>query len=105
MALTRNFRDTVKARVQRDPAFGRALLVRSVQAMLEGDVESGKAVLRDYINATVGFQTLARDVEKTPESIMRMLGPSGNPNTSNLMSIIAHLQKTEGFHLQVRAVR
>ena len=60
MALTRSFKETVKARVASDTAFREALLTEGLNALLEGDVETGKAVLRDYINATIGFETLGK---------------------------------------------
>jgi hypothetical protein len=56
MALTRDFRETVRARVQRAPAFREALLWEAVEAMLAGDLKAGKAALRDYVNATIGSQ-------------------------------------------------
>ena len=55
MALTRDFKATVKARAERDVAFREALLTEAVEQLIAGEVEVGKAVLRDYINATVGF--------------------------------------------------
>ena len=61
MPLTRSFKDTVKARAERDPAFRAALLTEAVELMLSGDLDTGKAILRDYINATVGFECLARE--------------------------------------------
>jgi hypothetical protein len=46
MALTREFKKTVKARAERDPAFREALLTEAIEQLLAGDVETGKAVLR-----------------------------------------------------------
>ena len=102
MALTRDFKETVQARARRDPAFGRALLQEAVAAMLDGDLQAGKAVLRDYINATIGFEALGRATGKPPKSLMRMLGPRGNPQVSNLFAVLGHLQEQGGFHLKVR---
>ncbi len=59
MALTRDFKETIQARVERDPAFREELLKEGVEYLLSGDVDTGKAVLRDYINATIGFDELA----------------------------------------------
>lgn len=59
MPLTRDFKDAVKARAQRDPDFRAALLSEVVDLFLASDVSTAKAVLRDYINATVGFAALA----------------------------------------------
>lgn len=68
---------------------------------LSGDVETGKTVLRDYINATVGFEELAGVTHKSPKSLMRMLGQRGNPQARNLFRIVSYLQKKEGFRLKV----
>ncbi len=105
MALTRDFKETVRARAQRDPAFRRELLREAVETLVCGDLETGKAILRDYINATVGFAKLAQATKKPPKSLMRMLGPRGNPNASNLFTVLGYLQKKEGIHFDVRAER
>jgi len=104
MVLTRDFRETVRERAQRDPAFRQAMLEESVECLLAGDLEVGKSILRDYVNATVGFESLAKRSGKSPKSLMRMLGPDGNPQARNLFKLIGHLQQCEGVHLQVRAV-
>ena len=103
MPLTRDFRETVQARARRDAGFRRALLQEALDCMLAGDVETGKIVLRDYINATVGFDELADATHKSPKSLMRMLGPSGNPQARNLFEIVAYLQSKEGLRLTTRA--
>jgi DNA-binding phage protein len=103
MALTKDFKETIRARVQRDAAFRKELLREGVESLLAGDVETGKAVLRDYINATVGFGELAEVTRHSPKSLMRMLGPSGNPYARNLIEIIAYLQEKEGIRFRVRA--
>ena len=104
MALTRDFKETIQARVQHDPVFREELLKEGVQSFLSGDVETGKTILRDYINATIGFEELGDLTERSPKSLMRMLGPKGNPQAKNLFEIIQHLQKIEGLQLEVRAV-
>ena len=103
MALTRNFKDTVQARVLADPAFREALLREGVETMLGGDVDGGKAILRDYINATVGFQQLGVETGASPKSLIRMFGPAGNPQARNLFSVISHLQRHAGLTLHVTA--
>jgi DNA-binding phage protein len=101
MPLTRSFKETVQARAQRDLAFRDALLTESIEALLSGEVDTGKAILRDYINATVGFGRLAEVTGTESKSLMRMLGPKGNPTAKNLLSIIGHLQRESGVSLQV----
>jgi len=53
-----DFKETMRTRVARDPAFREALLKEGVECLLSGDVETGKTILRDYINATIGFEAL-----------------------------------------------
>jgi DNA-binding phage protein len=101
MALTRDFKETVKARAERDVAFREALLTEAVELLLAGELETGKAILRDYINATVGFEKLAKETGTPPKSLMRMLGPKGNPRASNLLGVISTLQSVSGLHLAV----
>jgi DNA-binding phage protein len=105
MALTKEFKDTVKARAERDPAFREALLTEAAEQLLAGELEDGKAVLRDYINATVGFERLAKATGTPPKSLMRMLGPKGNPRASNLLTMIGKLQRISKIHLAVAAGR
>ena len=103
MVLTKDFKDTIQARARRDPAFRKALLQEGVECLLAGDVVTGKAVLRDYINATIGFEELSRVFDKSSKSLMRMFGPKGNPQASNLFAVIGYLQGQEGIHLEVKA--
>jgi DNA-binding phage protein len=102
MALTRSFKEIVQARAARDPAFRDALLSEGIEILLSGDVDTGKAILRDYINATVGFGALATATGTQPKSLMRMFGKSGNPTAKNLMAVIGHLQRASGVSLHVR---
>lgn len=103
MVLTRDFRETIQVRVQRDRAFRKELLREAVECMLSGDIETGKAVLRDYINATVGFAKLAEVTHHSPKSLMRMFSPGGNPQARNLFEVIAFLQQAEGVRFQIRS--
>lgn len=97
MPLTRDFKQTVQARIARDPAYRKELLRQGLDCLHSGDVDTGKAILRDYINATIGFEKLS-DATGTPtKSLMRMLSPKGNPQARNLFEVIAHLQRSEGL--------
>ena len=102
MALTRSFRELVQRQVASDPAYGEALLREGIDTMLAGDIDTGKAILRDYIKATVGFEKLGQATGTQPKSLIRMFGPRGNPQARNLFSVLGYLQKQAGLHLQVR---
>ena len=103
MPLTRDFKTTVQARARNDASFRAPLLSDAVELLLSGDVETGKAVLRDFINATVGFERLAEKVGTPAKSLMRMFGPKGNPRAENLFHVISQLQEETGVHLAVAA--
>jgi DNA-binding phage protein len=103
MPLTHDFRQTVMEDMQKRPGFRDAMLREAVDALLAGELNVGKSILRDIINATIGFEKLAKKVKIPPKSLMRMLGPSGNPQMSNLFAIIGALQAHAGIELHVAA--
>ncbi len=102
MNVTRNFKELVQHRISRDPEFGAALLREGIDSMLAGDIDSGKAILRDYIKATVGFEKLGEATDMPAKSLSRMFGPRGNPLARNLFGVVSYLQKQAGVQLQVR---
>lgn len=105
MTLTRDCKETVQARVERDPGFREALLREGIENFLSGDVETGNIILRDFINATVGFHKLSEITHRSAKSLMRMLGPRGNTQARNLFKIIKYLQEAEGVQFEVRPTR
>jgi len=96
MPLTRDFNETIKARAQADPAFRVALLEEALDAFLNNDLETGKLLLRDSVNATVGFEALGAELHKSPKSLMRMLSDEGNPRADNLFAVVSHLKAHAG---------
>jgi DNA-binding phage protein len=101
MARSRSFKELVQGQVKTDRRFAEALLREGVDALLSGDVETGKTILRDYIKATVGFEKLGAATGAPPKSLIRMFGPRGNPQAKNLFSVLGYLQKRAGLRLQV----
>jgi len=101
MARTKSFKDLVQKHVKGDKKFAEALLREGVDAMLSGDVDSGKTILRDYIKATVGFEKLGEATGAPSKSLIRMFGPRGNPQAKNLFNVIGYLQKRAGVRLHV----
>ena len=101
MPLTTSFNDTLLKKIQKSAGFRRALLREAVECMISGDVDTGKSVLRKYINGTVGFIKLGQDLDRSPKTLMRMFSAKGNPQAKNLFEIVAYLQKAEGRVLKV----
>ena len=103
MSLTRDFKETIRARVERDPKFRKELLREGIESMLTGDIATAKTILRDYINATRGFTELAEATQIPSKNLMRMLGPRGNPRADNLFEVVSFLQHREGVRFRLRA--
>ena len=104
MPLTRSFNETVRARAQADPEFRQALLREAIECILNGELAVGRSVLRDCVNATLGFQELEKRTHIPAKSLMRMLSPKGSPSAENLFTILAVLQETERVRFSVRIV-
>ena len=104
MATTKSFMELVERRAARDPDFATALLQEGIDTLLTGDVDTGKAILRDYIKATVGFERLGEATDTPAKSLIRMFGPRGNPQARNLFGVIGYLQKQAGIELHVATV-
>ena len=105
MALTRDFKKTVVARVERDPAFAKALLEEAATLFLSGEAGMTRVVLRDLVNATLGFEQLAKITETPSKSLHRMLSPKGNPSMDNLAAIFGAIGKRLKVGLRVHTVR
>jgi len=104
MALTRNFKQTVVERVERDPKFAKALLDEAATLFLSGEPETARLILRDLVNATLGFEQLAKETAKPSKSLHRMLSPKGNPSMDNLAAIFGAVRARLKVDLEVRAV-
>lgn len=91
MALTRDFKETVVARVERDPAFAKELLNEATTLLIAGEAETARLILRDLVNATLGFEQLAKMTDVPSKSLHRMLSPKGNPSMDHLAAIFGAL--------------
>jgi DNA-binding phage protein len=105
MPLTREFRETVQARAQKDARYRAAMLTEAINELLAGDLGIGKAQLRDYVNATITFDRLAEVTGIPVKSLQRMLGPRGNPTAENFFAVIKALQDAEHITLAVKPVK
>lgn len=104
MTLTRDFKQTVVERVQRDPAFAKALLDEAATSFLSGEPDTARLILRDLVNATVGFEQLAQLTQKPSKSLHRMLSQKGNPSMDNLAAIFDAVRGWLKVSFDVRVV-
>lgn len=104
MTLTRDFKQTVLERVQRDPEFAKALLDEAATLFLGGEPETARLILRDLVNATVGFEKLAHMTQKPSKSLHRMLSARGNPSMDNLAAIFGAVRTSLKVGFDVRVV-
>lgn len=104
MTLTRDFKQTVVERVERDPDFAKALLDEAATLFLSGEPDTARLILRELVNATVGFESLAELTHKPSKSLHRMLSPRGNPSMDNLAAIFSAIRNWLKVAFDVRVV-
>ncbi len=97
MTLTREYKETVVARIQRDPKFAKALYAEAMNALLEGETEEGLSMLRDLVHAEITFKELARQTGYDEKSLHRMLSRRGNPTTKTLAVIVGAIRDQVGI--------
>ncbi len=105
MGRTRAVKETILQRAKANPRFRAALIGEALELIAENDVQTAKSLIRDYVLASIGFEALAKDVGKKPESIKRMLSAKGNPTINNMAALLASLQQHEGIQLHVQTTR
>lgn len=105
MALTRDFKQTVTERVAREPEFAKALLDEAATLFLNGEPETARLILRDLVNATFGFEGLAKETDRPSKSLHRMLSSQGNPNMDNLSAIFGAVRRQLGVQIEAHAIK
>ncbi|MEP6475508.1 MAG: transcriptional regulator [Gemmatimonadota bacterium] len=104
MALTQDFKDTIAARLRRDPDFARALLDEAATLFLNGQPDEARLVLRELVNATLGFEKLSKLTDTPSKSLHRMLSPNGNPGMDNLAAIFDAIGRKLKVGLKAQSV-
>lgn len=98
MVKTGDFHELVQSRVSVDDEFAGLMLQEGIDALLDGEIEVGKSLLRDYIKGTIGFEKLGAAIGVQPKSLIRMFGPRGNPQARNIFSVTGYLRKRVNQH-------
>lgn len=103
--LTRDASRLVIERVRRDPEFAKALLDEAATLFLNGEAHTARLLLRDLVNATIGFEGLARETARPAKSLHRMLSAAGNPSMDNLAAIFRAVRTRLGVDLEAHTVK
>lgn len=90
----------VKERAARDPAFAKAMLDEAATAFLNGEPHVARLILRDLVNASVGFEDLAVETNRPSKSLHRMLSEKGNPSMDNLAAIFGMVSRRLGVQFK-----
>jgi len=104
MSLSRDYRGTIRERVQREPEFAIALFDEAISLFLNGEPETARLILRDLVNATIGFEELSNATAKPSKSLHRMLSAKGNPTMDNLTTIFNILRRNLNVDIEVHTV-
>ncbi len=102
MALTRDYKETVLARIKRDPKFARALYAEAVNALLKGETDEGLSILRDLVHANITFKKLAKQTGFGEKTLHRMLSRHGNPTTRNLFAVTKSISQELGIKSEMK---
>jgi DNA-binding phage protein len=97
MITTRDYRETIIARIKREPKFARGLYAEAINAILEGETAEGLSMLRDLVHAEISFKELARQTGLGEKSLHRMLNRNGNPTARNLGVIVKSIAEDLGI--------
>jgi len=103
MGQLRPVSETILKRAKEDPEFRAALLAEAIELLAENDVQTAKSIIRNYVLASIGFEALAKQIDKKPESIKRMLSEKGNPTLKNMAALLSSLKHHEGISIHVEA--
>jgi len=101
MVLTKDYKKTIADRARRDPKFAQAMLDEAATLFLNGEPEAARIVLRELVNATVGFEALAGATSRPSKSLHRMLSPNGNPSMDNLAAIFTAVRQSLHVGIEV----
>jgi hypothetical protein len=104
-SLTRKHSETIRKDLQSSPSFRRALFAEAINSMLQGDFETGKSVLREYVEGTMGFVAMGNALGRSPRSVRQMLSHERCLRTRSFIEILVYVQRVEGKVLKVRAVK
>ena len=104
MSITKDVKETIDTRVKRDPEFAKALLDEAASLFLNGEPETARLILRDLVNATIGFEELALQTSLPSKSLHRMLSAKGNPTMNNLTAILTVLRQQLKVNLEVHTI-
>jgi DNA-binding phage protein len=103
MALSKDVKKTIRARLQSDYAFRFALFSEAVEVLLSNDLDTAKSALNDYIEATIGFAELSAQTGFPEDTLIWMFSEAGNPRAGELFKVLSTLQTLQGFQLAVNA--
>ena len=105
MALTREYRETVVARLRKDQRFTAALFAEALTALTEGDKTTSLSIFRDLVHAHISFRRLAEETGFDEKALHRMLSERGNPTMENLGCLIQRIEQDLGLSTNIAAQR
>lgn len=91
--LTKDVNEMSEEEIQSDSDLAIAILEEAISVFINGEPDVARLMLRNLVNATVGFETLATKTDKPSKSLHRMLSAKGNPTMDNLVAIVSVLRE------------
>lgn len=97
MALTIDYKEGVLKDLRENPEMAREYYREAVRAIINGETDTGGVMLRDLVNAGIGFQRLAQETGIRAPNLHRALSPDGNPTMRTFGKIAAAISAFMGF--------
>ncbi len=101
--LTHDYRETIQERIERDSDFAQHLLDEAIALILNDEPKTARLILRDLVNATMGFELLSDKTNTNSKSLHRMLSAKGNPSMNNLTHIIGAIRKNLNVNFEIHS--
>ena len=102
--LTVDSSATIQDRIKAEPAFAEALLREATDMFLNGEAEAARLLLRDVVNATVGFEQIALATNRPSKSVHRMLSARGNPTMENLTAVFTAIRQVLNINFKTHTI-
>lgn len=104
MALSKTLTEYFIQEFKRSPEYRQEHLAGCARAVLNGELEVARELIKHAIHGSMGFESLGKKLGKSPKSLHRSFGPKGNPTAKTLIAVLTALQDFLDVSLEVKAV-
>ncbi len=101
MTLTSDYHETAQDQIRREPGHRQLLLAGAVARLIAGEIGVAKITMRDYVVATVGFESLGVMTGESPQHLEQVFAADEGLRAGDLFEKIVLLAHHEDMHLEL----